>query len=118
VVEGGERAKIKLVIDASVAVKWIIPGGPGEDEAKTLKNEIVLGGLEAYAPELIIYELASAISKAVKNIALEIQDGIEALRAVNSLGINLAEKARDAVLKEPEQSILGVLNVEVLRNAF
>jgi len=90
VVEGGERTKIKLVIDASVIVKWII----------------------------IIYELTSAISKAVKNNVLEIQDGIEALRAVNSLGINLAEKARDAVLKEPEQFLLGVLNVEVLRNAF
>jgi len=91
VAEGGERTKVRLVVDASVAVKWIIPGEPWEKEAKALKNGIVLGRLEAYAPELIVYELASAISKAVKSKVLEPQDGAEALKAVGFLGINLVQ---------------------------
>jgi len=66
-------------------------GEPWEGEAKALKNEIVLGRLEAYAPELIIYELTSAISKAVKNRVLEPQDGADALKAIGSLGINIVQ---------------------------
>jgi len=89
--EGGEGTKVRLVIDASVAVKWVIPGEPWEEEAKALKDRLVSGLLEAYAPELMIYELASAIFKAVKSKVLEPRDGADALRAVGSLGINLAQ---------------------------
>ena len=84
--EGGEG---KLVIDASVATKWIIPGEPWEEEANMLKNAIASGSLEAYAPTLITYELASAMSKAIRNNVLKPQDGIDALEAVGSLGIKL-----------------------------
>lgn len=40
--ERGKRKELKLMIDASVAAKWIIPGEPWEEEAKALKNAIVL----------------------------------------------------------------------------
>jgi len=45
--------------------------------------------LKAYAPTLIVYELASVILKAIKNNILKVQDGVEALKAIGSLGINL-----------------------------
>ncbi len=89
--KGGEGARIKLVIDASVVVKWIIPGEPWEEEAKTLKNEIVLGRVETYAPELIVYEVSSAIYKAIKNKILKAQDGVKALKAISSIGLNLVQ---------------------------
>ena len=87
--EGGERKEVKLVIDASVAAKWMIPGEPWEEEASTLKSAIVSGRVKAYAPTLIVYELASVILKAIKNNILKVQDGVEALKAIGSLGINL-----------------------------
>jgi len=87
--EGGKREQVKLVIDASVAAKWIIPGEPWEEEASTLKNAIASGHVKAYAPTLIVYELASVILKAIKNNILKVQDGVEALKAIGSLGINL-----------------------------
>ncbi|MGB9717827.1 MAG: type II toxin-antitoxin system VapC family toxin [Thermoproteota archaeon] len=87
--EGREGKKVKLVIDASVATKWIIPGEPWEEEADALKNAIASGSLEAYAPTLIIYELASAMSKAIRNNVLKTRDGTDALEAVGSLGIKL-----------------------------
>ncbi len=88
--EGREGKKVKLVIDASVAAKWIISGEPWEEEAKMLKDAIASGRLEAYAPTLIIYELASIMSKAVKSSVLKPQDGADALEAVGSIGIKMA----------------------------
>ncbi|BAJ50414.1 conserved hypothetical protein [Candidatus Caldarchaeum subterraneum] len=87
--EGGEGKEIKLVIDASVAVKWFIPGEPWEEEARVLKNSIALDRVKAYAPTLIIYELASVISKAVKNSVLTLEDGVSALKSIGALGINM-----------------------------
>jgi len=60
--------------------------------------------------------LASYIGLTPK-LKAKIEEGIPTLATCAGL-ILLAKKARDAVLKEPEQSLLGVLNVEVLRNAF
>ena len=87
--KGGKREQVKLVIDASVVAKWVIPGEPWEEEASTLKNAIASGHVKAYAPTLIVYELASVILKAIKNNILKVQDGFEALKAIGSLGINL-----------------------------
>jgi len=81
---------VKLVVDVSVAAKWIIPGEPWEEEANNLKRAIVLGRVDAYAPTLLTYELASVLLKAVKRGVLKAADGIEALKAVGSLGISLA----------------------------
>jgi len=36
--ERGEGEQVKLVIDVSVAAKWIIPGEPWKKEATTLKT--------------------------------------------------------------------------------
>ena len=88
-VEGGEGERVKLVIDASVAAKWIIPGEPWEERANALKDAIVSGRIKAYAPTLIVYELASAISKAIRSNVLKPQDGIDALKAIGSLRMNL-----------------------------
>ena len=81
---------MKLVVDASVVAKWIIPGEPWEEEANTLKRAIASGRVEAYAPTLLTYELASVLLKAVRKGVLKAVDGIEALKAVGSLGIDLA----------------------------
>jgi len=88
--KGGKEKQVKLVVDASVAAKWIIPGVPWEEEANTLKRVIVSGQVETYAPILLTYELASVLLKAVRKGVLKTVDGIEALKAVGSLGIDLA----------------------------
>ena len=81
---------MRFVIDASVAAKWILPGEPWEEKANMLKKAIALGRVEAYAPTLLTYELASVLLKAVKKSVLKALDGIEALKAISFLGINLA----------------------------
>ena len=48
--EGREGKEVKLVIDASVAAKWIIPGELWEEEASILKNAIASGRVKATRP--------------------------------------------------------------------
>ncbi|MFQ6094858.1 MAG: type II toxin-antitoxin system VapC family toxin [Candidatus Bathyarchaeia archaeon] len=87
--KGGQGEKPRVVIDASVAAKWVIPGEPWDTEAEILKEKIVLGEVEAYAPELILYEVASVLLKSISIAALELSEGIEALKAMGDLGVNI-----------------------------
>jgi len=87
--KGGQREKPKVVIDASVAAKWIIPGEPWEAQARTLKEKIAFGEIEAYAPLLLLYEVASVILKAVSIGILKLSDGIEALKILGHLGLSI-----------------------------
>ncbi len=87
--KGGEGEKPKVVVDASVAVKWVIPGEPWEEQAVALKDMVVSGEVEAYAPQLIMYEVASVILKAVLRGILKPSRGAEALRAFKDLGISI-----------------------------
>ena len=109
--KGGEGKQVKLVVDASVAAKWIIPGEPWEEKASNLKGAIVLGRVEAYAPILLTYELASVLLKAVKRGVLKAADGIEALKAVGSLGIDLAPVLWEEVAEIFEVAISTSLTI-------
>ncbi|MBS7635628.1 type II toxin-antitoxin system VapC family toxin [Candidatus Bathyarchaeota archaeon] len=87
--KGGQGAKPKIVVDASVVVKWIIPGEPWEEQARAVGEKIVSGEVEAYAPHILSYEVASAILKSILIGAIKSSDGIEALEALESLGISV-----------------------------
>ena len=87
--KGGQGAKPKIVVDASVVVKWIIPGEPWEEQARAIAEKIVSGQVETYAPHLLLYEVASAILKSVLMGVIKFGDGIEALEALEHLGISV-----------------------------
>lgn len=87
--KGGQNEIIKVVIDASVAVKWAIPGEPWEYEARILKDRIASGDLEAHAPPLILYEVASVLSRAIGIDVITPSHGAETLKAIGELGINI-----------------------------
>jgi len=109
--KGREGEQVGLVIDASVAAKWVIPGEPWEEKANMLKKAIVLGRVEAYVPTLLTYELASVLLKAVKKSVLKAVDGIEALEAIGSLGINLAPVLWKEVAEVFEVASLSSLTI-------
>jgi len=87
--KGGQGEKPRVVIDASVAVKWVIPGEPWETQARTLEEKIASREVEAYAPTLLLYEAASVILKSILKGALKLTDGIGALKAMGDLGLNI-----------------------------
>jgi len=88
--KGGQRAKPAVVVDASVAVKWVVPGEPSDIQATTLGERIASGRAQALAPPLLLYEIASVLLKAVSVGVLEIEDGIRAIDALGRLGLNIA----------------------------
>jgi len=90
---GGQRERPKVVIDASVAAKWVVSGEPWQEEARILEEKIAFGEVEAYAPQLFLYEVASVIFKTIRSGVLKISDGIEALNAIGQLGIKIQPAA-------------------------
>lgn len=52
-----------MIIDASVAAKWFLPGEVYEDECLLLRKEYEDGKVEMRAPILIAYEVLNAINK-------------------------------------------------------
>jgi predicted nucleic acid-binding protein len=67
---------LTLVIDASVAVKWVLIE-PGSPRALALRNE---GGL--IAPSLIAAEVGNALWKAVRRDGFARQDALDAIRTI------------------------------------
>lgn len=55
-----ERAPQTLVVDASVVVRWFVPE-EDSDRALRLRNRYVEGGLELFAPDLMIYEVINTL---------------------------------------------------------
>ncbi|HID55608.1 TPA: PIN domain-containing protein [Candidatus Poribacteria bacterium] len=89
--KGGQRERLRVIVDASVASKWIIPGGPWDEQARALEEKIAYREVEAYAPMLLAYEVASVIRKAVSRDVLRVEDGVEALKAMGYIGVNLQD---------------------------
>lgn len=54
-----------LVVDASVAVKWYLPEGEDDlDAARLVLDRFSAGALDLVAPDLLLYEVASAVTVA------------------------------------------------------
>ncbi|RLE50045.1 MAG: hypothetical protein DRJ31_02620 [Candidatus Methanomethylicota archaeon] len=87
--KGGQGEWFRVVIDASVAAKWVISGEPWEEKARALREKMVLGEVEVHAPQLLLYEVASVVLKSVLKGILELRDGIEALKALGRLGLKV-----------------------------
>ncbi|MEM2238355.1 MAG: type II toxin-antitoxin system VapC family toxin [Candidatus Caldarchaeum sp.] len=85
--KGGQREKLKIVVDASVAAKWIIPGEKWEKNARALAEDIAYRRVEAHGPSLILYELASVINKAIRAGKMSLEDGEKALQAMGAIGL-------------------------------
>jgi len=85
----GQGKGFRIVVDASVVAKWVISGEPWGEKARTLEEKMILGEVEVYVPQLLLYEVASVILKSVLKGILELRDGIEALKALGCLGLKV-----------------------------
>src|SRR5580658_7144418 len=68
-----------IVIDASVAIKWVLPE-PGRDEAVLLLKAYESGSVDLIAPSLIMEEVASALSKRCRRKTLTTRQAEQAFR--------------------------------------
>lgn len=108
-----ERAPQTLIIDASVVTKWFIPEEDG-GKAIRLRNKHVEGGLTLIAPDLLVYEVANALSYHPKLKNDDLKEDIETLFMIDlelvppstELTTSIANKARKLGISVYDSSYL------------
>ncbi|MGL4440757.1 MAG: type II toxin-antitoxin system VapC family toxin [Bosea sp. (in: a-proteobacteria)] len=70
---------MKLVVDASVVVKWFV-----EEDGHEYALAILRRGDDCFAPDIVLSEVAGALDKKIKAGTLEREQAIEAVRAVQA----------------------------------
>ncbi len=78
-----------LVLDACVVAKWVLPGEPWEGEALELKERVARGEVEAHEPALLVYELASLLSRAASEGRISLGDASLAVELLGRVGLTL-----------------------------
>ncbi|MGH3928737.1 MAG: type II toxin-antitoxin system VapC family toxin, partial [Pseudonocardiaceae bacterium] len=73
-----------LVVDASVALKWVVTE-PGSEAAALLLDEMAAGAVALFAPEHLVGEVANGLRKRVAQQVLTVEDACEALDAIERL---------------------------------
>lgn len=88
-----------LVVDASVAVKWVFDEA-GSDQARSLLRDTLKGNAEVFAPPLLASEVTNAIFQQQRRGRISASDGHRALAALFAIPFELVSPAtlyRDAL---------------------
>lgn len=88
----------KLVVDASVAIKWLNPSEALADCANTVRDDYAQGQISLLVPAFWDYEVANGINKAVARGDLSEQEGREAI------ALMLAIRVQRTPLSSPQES--------------
>ena len=62
-----------IVVDASVAAKWVLPE-PDSDKAEALYNDTIRGGEQILAPSLLRFEVANILRQRMVRVGLALGD--------------------------------------------
>jgi predicted nucleic acid-binding protein len=79
------------VVDASVVVKWVIPGEPYAVSALKLKRDHLSGIAHLFAPSFMLHEVANSLWKAVRQGRITQKDACEALETLDNLNVSFHE---------------------------
>lgn len=74
----GANGRARVILDASVAVKWFLPDEDGVKEALGLRSALLTRSVELAAPDIIWAEVCQSLVRAVRRGRM----GREAARAV------------------------------------
>lgn len=77
-----------VVVDASLAIKWVIDE-PDSGNALDLLNEWTKAGKEVTAPALFTYEVTNIIYRHIGRKLLTYEEAMQALKNIFSIGISL-----------------------------
>jgi len=95
-----ERGSQSIIVDASVVIKWFIPEADS-DQAVKLRDKHVEGSLALMAPDLLMYEVANALSY---HPALSVDEIKEDLEALLMLDLDLIQPSSGFVLSIAEDA--------------
>ena len=89
---------LRIVLDASVAIKWLNPHESLADKAQIIRDDYEQGRISLLVPSFWEYEVVNGINKAVARGHLNEEEGYEAVALV------LALHAEKAVLPSAQES--------------
>jgi predicted nucleic acid-binding protein len=95
------------VIDASVAVKWVMKGESHRKQARKLLRDSLAAGIRLIAPPLFESETESVIQEEVFLGNVSVADGDKALRAFDRVGVQIIH---DPHVKERARQIARQFN--------
>jgi len=95
------------VIDASVAVKWVMKGESHRKQARKLLHDSLAAGIRLIAPPLFESETESVIQEEVFLGNVSVADGDKALRAFDRVGVQIIH---DPHVKERARQIARQFN--------
>ncbi len=90
----GESVKT-VVIDASVALSWLLPDEQIAERANRLYSRYVSGDIDLVAPVLLMYEVVNGIRSAILRKRLRSNRAEEAMLHFKELGIRLENQDKD-----------------------
>jgi predicted nucleic acid-binding protein len=77
-----------IVLDSSVALKWIFADEEGAEHAERVRNEHISGKNEIAVPSLFFYEIANVLASKVK---LSAEEALEAFELISAFEFNVHE---------------------------
>jgi predicted nucleic acid-binding protein len=102
-----ERDSQTIVVDASVVIKWFIPEADSEKAVK-LRDKHIEGSLTLMAPDLLVYEVANALSC---HPDLSVDDIKQDLGALLMLDLDLIQPSGEFVSSIAEDAGKYVVSV-------
>jgi predicted nucleic acid-binding protein len=93
------------VLDASIAVSWFIPGRDYSTEADQLLCLILSGDVVAFAPQYMIIEFHSALSKEFRQMRKSIDDLNVAISRFWDIPVQYVDIPRDFLQKTASRSV-------------
>lgn len=76
----------QFVVDACVAIKWVIPETQSEDAAKLLSSAHIL-----FAPDLLLAEIGSVLWKKIRFGQISLAEGQQALELIQNSPLHFFE---------------------------
>ncbi|AET31723.1 type II toxin-antitoxin system VapC family toxin [Pyrobaculum ferrireducens] len=89
---------MRLVVDASVVVKWALPE-PHHQEARKLRDDHLAGRVRASAPPCLWLEVASALRKYALRGIISRDKAVEALKLLHQTDIEIIDVEPARVLE-------------------
>lgn len=103
------------VIDASIAIKWVVKGEPFRNKARQLLRDARLKGITLIGPPLLEYEVESTLQRRLHYGRVTIVAADASLRAFYTVGVriathpNLVRRAREIARQFKQERIYDSL---------
>ena len=88
------------MLDASVALKWVLSGEPYDEQANILRDAVLAGAVRLYAPSLMLHEVANSLWKATKRKRITQANAYEALKSFDDIQITFQEITSEQAAEE------------------